>query len=33
MWHHHRGHVDVKKKDGWFDGIRCGAVKVVPNYP
>jgi hypothetical protein len=19
-------------KDGWFDGIRCGAVEVGPNY-
>jgi hypothetical protein len=20
-------------KDGWFDGIGCGAIEVRPNYP
>jgi hypothetical protein len=22
-----------KAKDGWFDGVRCDAVEVGPNYP
>jgi hypothetical protein len=25
--------VEVKPKDGWFDGVRCGTVEVGMNYP
>jgi hypothetical protein len=32
-WHHHRGHVEVKPKDGRFNGVGCDAVEVSPNYP
>jgi hypothetical protein len=23
----------IEVKDGWFDGVRCGAVEVRANYP
>jgi hypothetical protein len=25
--------VEVKSKDGWFDGVGSGVVEVRPNYP
>jgi hypothetical protein len=25
--------VEVKPKDGWFDGVGCGTVEVRPIYP